>query len=146
MFQKSPADRYHADIERLQKAEKHHREALDALDAALQARQAAQVTPLRLACQKSESALLEALQAATDAHRLYWSVRRLALIPELWATAQLMRKYDAICRAGGDMTAHPARTMIESRETSPEDIVDADGVPTEAPDCALLDDYRGSWR
>lgn len=148
MFEKSLADRYDAAVKRLQKAEVAHRKNLDALDAALQARQAHQVTPLRQSCEKSERELQEALQAAAAAHRAYWTNRRDDLRDELDQAAVVIAEFNALARLAGDMSANPALQRLQAIaiEAPPVDVLVDDGVPTEAPDCALLDDYRGSWR
>ena len=138
----------------LAKAEVLHRENLDRLDAALQAKQAHHVTLLRRDCAKTEGDCIAALDDALNAHRQYWTARRDALKPELDAAALVLAEFDALAKLAGDRSAHPAKAYLEGRAIAgfsganvlAQDVLATDGVPTEEPDSALLEDFRGSWR
>lgn len=152
---KDPVDRYLAAAKQLTKAEAAHRKNLELLRAAHEARQAHQVTPLRRDCQQSERALQDALQAAGDAHRAYWARRRDALRDELKRIALALAEYNALARLAGDTSPHPAQRHLQTLEiegiTAENYLADnvlgeADGIPQEAPDSALLEDELGAWR
>lgn len=146
MFDSNIASAYHKEIKRLATAETVHRSNLDALDKALAERQANQVPKLRKAAMGSESALQAVLQAASSAHRQYWQRRREQMIQEIEQTASVLRRFDLISKAAGDASIHPARTVLESCLVVSAEIINEDGVPTEGPDSALLEDYSGSWK
>lgn len=154
MFSDKPADAYHKAIKVLPKAEKAHRENLDRLHAAHEARAAHQVTAARRDCESSERALQDALQAAGDAHRSYWTQRRDALRDELDRAALVIAEYDAFALLAGDRAPHPALRYLQNRAIEgrtatnllDQDVLATDGVPQEAPDSALLEDELGRWR
>ncbi len=146
MFDRDKASAYHKEIKRLAAAENVHRSNLDALDQALTERQAGKVPKLRKAAMESEGTLQAALQAAASAHRQYWQHRREQMIPELERVAAILRRFDLIARAAGDASIHPARTVLECCPVANMEIVTDDGVPTDGPDSAVLEDYLGSWR
>lgn len=154
MFEKSPADRYQAGAKALTKAEAAHRANLDRLHEAREARQAHQVTTLRRDCEKSERALQDALQAAHDAHRAYWTQRRDALRDELDRASLVIAEYDALALLAGDRAPHPALRYLQNLALAgrtganllDQDVLATDGVPQEAPDSALLEDELGAWR
>ncbi|MDI3512877.1 MAG: hypothetical protein PWP40_106 [Rhodocyclaceae bacterium] len=154
MFEKSAADRYLAAVKVLTKAEAAHRKNLDLLYQAMDAKQAHQVTPLRRDCERSERALQDALQAAHDAHRAYWTQRRDAIRDELDRAALVIAEFDAFALLAGDRAPHPALRYLQGRALEgrtaanllDQDVLATHGVPQEAPDSALLEDERGAWR
>ena len=155
MFEKSPADRYASAAKALTKAEAAHRKNLDLLREAREARQAHQVTPSRRDCEKSEGALKDALQAAGDAHRAYWSQRRDALHDEMKRIAIVLAEYNALARLAGDHAPHPAQRHLQTLEIDgitaanmlAAGVLGEDsGIPQESPDSALLEDELGTWR
>lgn len=154
MFKKSTADRYQGAVKKLSAAEAAHRKNLDALYQASEARNAAQVTPLRRDCERSERALQDALGEAHDAHRSYWAERRDALIPELKRIALVLAEFNALAACAGDRSPHPAQRVLQTLEIDginaanvlADDVLASDGVPMEAPDCALLEDELGAWK
>jgi hypothetical protein len=146
MFDSNKASAYHKKIKLLAGAENAHRSNLDALDKALAERQANQVPRLRKAAMETESALQAILQAASSAHRQYWQHRREQMIQEVEHIASILRRFDLISKAAGDASIHPARTVLESCSVVCAEIINEDGVPTEGPDSAILEDYLGSWK
>lgn len=150
----TPAN-YHRAVKRLEAAEREHRANLERLADALERREAGKVPPLRRDCEKTERALIDALQAAHQAHRSYWQARCDALRPELDAAAVLIAEFNACARAAGDLTTNPALSYLQNRAIvgiTGENVAaqgvlsDADGVPTDAPDSALIEDQLGVWR
>lgn len=145
---------YTAAVKSLTKAEVLHRENLDRLDEALKAKQAHQVTHLRRDAAKTEADLVAALDAASDAHREYWTARRDALKPELDSAALVIAEYNALAKLAGDHNAHPAASYLQQKAIDgrsaanllEQDVLATDGVPQEPVDSAVLEDYRGSWR
>lgn len=146
MFSSSIAGAYHKEIKRLAVAENTHRSNLDALDQALTERQANKVPKLRKVAMESEGVLQAALQAAWTAHRQYWQHRREQMIPEVEKIASILRCFDLVSKAAGAASIHPARTFLESCPVESVEIITDDGVPTDSPDSAVLEDYLGSWR
>lgn len=150
----TPAENYHAAVRRLSKAELAHRKTLDALSQAIADRASSQTGYLRRDCEKTETALAEALTAACLAHRGYWQGRRDALRDELHQASLVIAEYDALARLAGDASATPALSYLQALATEgrtaanliDQDVLATDGVPQEAPDCALLEDERGVWR
>lgn len=146
------AERYHAAIKRLSKAEQQHRKNLEALAQAISARASSQTGSLRRECERTESELSDALQAARAAYRCYWIHRRDAMQDELCEAARVIATYNVLARLAGDVSATPALTRLQNLAIYGHpgaDVVglcDADGVPTDAPDSALLEDERGAWR
>lgn len=151
---KTPADRYEAAAQALTKAEAAHRANLDDLYAAREARAATRLTPTRARCAKSERELQDALHAAHEAHRAYWTERRDALRDDLDRASLAIAEYDALALLAGDRAPHPAQRYLQDRalrgHTGPnlldQDVLANDGVPQEAPDSALLEDELGAWR
>lgn len=149
-----PAESYCAEVKRLAKAEQAHRKNLEALNQAIVERASSQTGFLRRDCEKTETALAEALTAACLAHRGYWQGRRDALRDELHQASLVIAEYDALSRLAGDASATPALTHLQALAAEgrtaanliDQDVLATDGVPQEAPDCALLEDERGAWR
>lgn len=145
---KTPADAYLAGIAKLEKAERQYQQALDNLQAGIDQRRASDVPGLRRKASEAEQAVVDALQAAGAGWFEHWRSRAAALEPQLREAAMVMHRYNAICKVIGMGGAVPAQSFIQTALISPPpvDLLDDSGVPTEAPDSALLEDFKGAWR
>ena len=155
MFErKTSAEAYAAAVKLLNRAEDEHRKNLDRLYAARETREAARITSLRRDCEKSERALIEALEAAFAVHRAYWAGRRDALTEDIRRAAIVIAEFDALAKLAGDSTQRPALCCLENLAANghtaanllQQEVLASDGVPQDPPDSALLEDMRGAWR
>ena len=144
---KSPAKQYHAHAARLNTVEAAFRQAVEALQSALEQRRAADVPGLRKKAAAAEGELRQALAAAHASWAGYWHHRAEIMAPELHHAATVIRRHDAIRSVVGNTVVSPAMAIIQSQPAStPPDLIDADAVPTDAPDSDALEDFKGCWR
>jgi hypothetical protein len=140
------AEIYRSAVQNLDAAERAYMAAVDALDRA--GRDARTLERARRNCEDAEGALLRALDTAHTAHRSYWRGRRDELREELDQAAFVIAEFNAFARLAGDLTTNPAMQILQAAviTTPPAEPFVDDGVPTEAPDSAALEDFRGCWR
>lgn len=145
---KTHANVYQAGIAKLEKVEILYQQALDNLQAGIDQHRASDVPGLRRKVAETEQAVIDALQAAGSGWFEHWRARAVALEPQLLEAAITMQRYNAFCKVIGIGGAVPAQSFIQTALISPlaVDLFDDSGVPTEAPDSALLDDFKGVWR
>lgn len=145
---KTPADAYQAGIAKLEKVERHYQQALDNLQSGIDQRRASDVPALRRKAAEAEQAVIDALQVASTGWFEHWRSRAVAIEPKLREAAITMHRYNAICKVIGMGGAVPAQSFVQAALISPPpvDLLDDSGVPTEAPDSALLEDFKGAWR